>query len=796
MGAMKIITKKLFVVVCCFVGLHVVALDFTDQGEYMGSSNCRSCHERFYQLWSTSHHGKAMQAFSATFAKTLKPMKKPIQIGDKKFIIELNDRGGILRETLPDGTSKTYPVRHALGGRNIYFFLVPLEKGKLQVAPLAYYVHTQLWYDSTASMVRHFQSGPQDSAVDWTDRQLTFNTACHDCHVSQLDKNYDEKTDSYHTTWNEAGINCEVCHGPAEAHIREAKKAQAAGKKLTDLKLLTWHGDLNAKQRDASCSPCHAKMIPLTRDFTPGELFFNHYDLVSYEDRDFYADGRDNGENYTMTGWAANACANSGKLECIHCHTSSGRFRFKDNPNQACLPCHEKRVKNIHKHSHHPKSASITCVDCHMPKTAQAYMTRSDHSFRPPSPASSIEFGSPNACVVCHFDDNDPMWLNTIHTNKADSVWANKHVKKWYGENAQDDMLKLGRMVTAARNADWERLPEILAYFDDPSCDQAAKVALIRLLDPLNDSRKFPVMYKQCSDKSEWVRSAAAFVLRNDFSPQATSLLLAAIRDPFRTVRIRAAQALLARNLSIPPADREAFERAHKEYWNSLVIWPDRWSTYYNQGIYFNQQGKGSEALAAYKKAIALRSDVVQPLLNASLLLAQKGDLDKAYEFLKKAEKIESESPAVLFNLALVEAERGKKDQCEKYLRKTLKIQSNMPQAAYNLGILLRQNKKEEGYKWLKKAIELVPSDWSYLSGYIAFLYEEKRHSDIEAVLKQSIATKHAPPEAYFTLAGIYQRSKRVAEAVEIYKKIVANDQMPVRAIQEANQILLRLQQK
>jgi len=794
---MKIMTKKILLSICCLVGLRVVALDFTDQGEYMGSSDCRSCHERFYQLWSTSHHGKAMQAFSSSFAKTLKPMKKPIRVGDKTFFVELSEKGGVLRETLADGTVKTYPIRHALGGRNIYFFLVPIEQGKLQVAPLAYYVHTGLWYNSTASMVRHFQSGPADSAVDWTDRQLTFNTACHDCHVSQLDKNYDEKTDSYHTTWNEAGINCEVCHGPAEAHIKAAKKAAKKGEKLKNLELLTWHGDLDAKQRDASCSPCHAKMMPLTRDFTPGELFFNHYDLTSYEDRDFYADGRDNGENYTMTGWAANACANSGKLECIHCHTSSGRFRFKDNPNMACLPCHEKRVKNIRKHAHHSKDSMVTCVDCHMPKTAQAYMTRSDHSFRPPSPAASLEFGSPNACVVCHFDDNDPMWLNTIHTNKADSVWANKHVEKWFGKNSQDKMLKLGRMVSAAREERWEKLPEILAYFDDPSCDQAAKVALLRLLQQSYDPRKNPVIYKQCSDKSEWVRSAAAAALRDDRSAQATKLLLAATHDTFRTVRIRAAQSLIARDLSGSSVeDQKSFDRAHKEYWNSLVIWPDRWATYYNQGIYFNKLGKSSEALEAYEKATELRADVVQPLLNASLLYARKGDSTNAYVLLKKALKIEPTSPAVNFNLALIEAERGNTDACEKHLRTTIKIQPRMAQAAYNLGILLRQQKKEEGFEWLKKSVELNPSEWTYLSGYIAFLREAKRFSEIESILKKSVASKQAPAEAFFTLGALYQQTQRFSEAMELYKEVVKSDHLPEQAKRYARQMLLRLQRK
>jgi hypothetical protein len=36
---------------------------------YAGSSSCRECHERFYQLWSTSMHGLAMQPYTPEFAK-------------------------------------------------------------------------------------------------------------------------------------------------------------------------------------------------------------------------------------------------------------------------------------------------------------------------------------------------------------------------------------------------------------------------------------------------------------------------------------------------------------------------------------------------------------------------------------------------------------------------------------------------------------------------------------------------------------------------------------------------------
>ena len=779
---MNIISKLIVPLLVLSWSTQAHALDFTDQGEYMGSPSCIECHERFYGLWSGSHHGKAMQAFSGAFAQTLEPMKDELVIGESKFIIELNDRGGVMRETAPDGTKKTYPVLHALGGKNVYFFLVPLEKGKLQTAPIAYNVHTKVWYNSTGSMIRHFNNGLIDEALEWTDRQLTFNTACHDCHISQLRKNYDPETDSYSTTWTEPGINCEVCHGPAETHIKVAKEAAAKGEKLTDLKLLTFHGDLSATQRDATCAPCHAKMTPLTRDFTPGELFFNHYDLTSYENPDFYPDGRDLGENYTQTAWLANSCANSGQLECIHCHTSSGRFRFADEPNKACLPCHKKRVDNILAHSHHAADTQVTCVDCHMPKTAQAHMHRSDHTFRPPSPAASLEFGSPNACNLCHHNPEAITGDFDGH-KKEDLEWANEYVTQWYGEGSGADILEQGNIVLACRNGEWERLPEIIAYLEHPACDPAAKVGILRLLTNCPYPEKWPTVRSQLDSEFEWVRSAAAATLQYDDSPETTQALLTAVEDEFRTVRIRAASSLLARDLSSSSEEeRNAFEKAHSEYWNSLVIWPDRWSTHYNQGIYFDRLGESEKALAAYEKSMELRDDMIQPMINSAMVLARSGHSAEAYEFLQKAFKADPDSPIVNFNLALLEAEFGKMDASEMSLRNTLEADPQMAQAAYNLGVLLCQKNSKEGFQWLETAVKLVPENWSNLSSYLYFLNQSSRTAEIEAALKEAISSNRAAPEAYFTLAGNYQREGRLAAAAEIYKKAKLSQHLPLEA--------------
>ena len=55
---------------------------------YTGSVSCRSCHEKFYQLWSTSFHGLAMQPYAEELArKKLSPMSKSIAISITKIDI-------------------------------------------------------------------------------------------------------------------------------------------------------------------------------------------------------------------------------------------------------------------------------------------------------------------------------------------------------------------------------------------------------------------------------------------------------------------------------------------------------------------------------------------------------------------------------------------------------------------------------------------------------------------------------------------------------------------------------------
>ena len=48
----------------------VAAAPLVTTSAFTGSAGCRSCHEKFYQLWSTSFHGLALRPYSDAFAKS------------------------------------------------------------------------------------------------------------------------------------------------------------------------------------------------------------------------------------------------------------------------------------------------------------------------------------------------------------------------------------------------------------------------------------------------------------------------------------------------------------------------------------------------------------------------------------------------------------------------------------------------------------------------------------------------------------------------------------------------------
>jgi tetratricopeptide (TPR) repeat protein len=748
---------------------------------YAGSASCIECHEKFYKLWSTSFHGLAMQPYTARLAaEKLTPQAKDIIIGKVRYRMDVSSGGGFMTERGPKGT-KRYRIEHAMGGKNVFYFLTMLEKGRLQTLPVAYDVNRREWFDTAASGIRHIPGRSPEAPFHWKDPEYTFNTQCYSCHVSQLTTNYDPGTDSYQSVWREPGINCEACHGPSEEHNRVCAEAPE-GTVPADLRIISWK-KFSPAQKNDTCAPCHARIVPITNTFMPGDRFFDHYDLVTLENSDSYPDGRDLGENFTHITWLMSPCVKSGKLDCLHCHTSSGRYRFKakEKLNHDCLPCHGARVKNASAHTNHPQDTpGNRCISCHMPMTEFARMRRSDHSLLPPVPAATIAFQSPNACNLCHTD--------------KDAKWADENVRKWRTRDYQAPFLHRAGLVDAARKRDWSKLPEIGAYLSNRDRDEVFAASLIRLLRACPRPEKWPLVLAAMEDPSPLVRSSAAEQLADYPSAKAYRTLIKAADDDYRLVRVRAAAALAGiAPAAIAEGDRGKVDRALREYVNSIMIRPDHWTSHYNMGNYFLAAGFPRHALKAYGLASRQDPRTPYPLVNMSMAYARLGDGKNAERSLRKALKVNPRCAAAHFNLGLLMAEQKKMKQAENELRLALKYDPQMAEAAYNLGILLAKDRQAESLAMLRKAYELNRnSKYAYT---LAF-YERRAGNGAEAarILRETIAAKPAAVDPYLLLGDIYESGGMRLEAARVYRQAADNEDLAAgdRSLFERKSQLMR----
>ena len=731
---------------------------------YVGSGSCQTCHAEFYKLWAPSHHGLAMQPYTAELARTgLTPQREALKVGGLSYRAAIGKNEGWVQERGPGG-EKRHSIAQVLGGKNVYYFLTTLERGRLQTLPVAYDVRKKEWFDTAESAVRHFAERP-DQALDWKDPAYTFNTSCHGCHVSQLATNYDAATDSYHTTWAEPGINCETCHGPAAEHIKAAQTA--AGKPLADAKIIRIK-PMSTEQKNDLCAPCHAKMTPIGTDFTPGGKYFEHYDLVTLEDADFYPDGRDLGENYTFTQWRLNPCTKAGKLDCLHCHTSSGRYRFDDpaHANDACLPCHQERVAKAAEHTHHQAGKpGARCIDCHMPQTEFARMRRTDHSLRPPLPAATRAFKSPNACNLCHKD--------------KDAEWSDKQVREWSRKDYQAATLRWAGLVEAARKSDWTRLPEMLDYLASAGREEVAASALARLLRACPDPRKTPALIGLLHDKSPLVRAAAADSLGEGLTTEAVAKLIESARDAVRLVRIRAGSALAG----VPPqmldeAGKVAAARAQEEFLAAMRARPDDAISHYNLGNYYLARQETTGAIAEFEASLRLRPEGIMTLVNASLAYSAAGQNDKAEASLRRALKADPASAAASLNLGLLLGEMGRMTEAEAAFRAVLKTDPRNAVAAYNLGVLVSKDRLDEAVRWCRTAFERQPDDPKYGYTLAFFLRKGGDSAGAAEILTKTLELSPAHGDSILLLGMILEGQGKGGEAQKLYLRAMQDSRI------------------
>lgn len=162
-------------------------------------------------------------------------------------------------------------------------------------------------------------------------------------------------------------------------------------------------------------------------NFVPA-TWLRPYDAFSR--KAFYKDGRFRETTFIVEAFTRSACYLRGAAQCATCHsphvanfdTNQTSLKYRENPNEMCLPCHSQYRNRIVEHSRHAASSEASqCVSCHMPRVVNALLFKArSHQIEVPSADLTERFGqneSPNVCLTCH-------------TEKS-AGWAKEQLASW-----------------------------------------------------------------------------------------------------------------------------------------------------------------------------------------------------------------------------------------------------------------------------------------------------------------------------------------------------------------------------
>jgi tetratricopeptide (TPR) repeat protein len=169
------------------------------------------------------------------------------------------------------------------------------------------------------------------------------------------------------------------------------------------------------------------------------------------------------------------------------------------------------------------------------------------------------------------------------------------------------------------------------------------------------------------------------------------------------------------------------------------------YQAWFDLGFVDNALGKPQEAIADYRKSVAIKPSVFETNLNLGLLLAKIGDPD-AETFLRTATT----------------------------LKPTANVDEGHARAWLSLAHLLENSNPEQAIEAYQKAAALKPNDVEpHLSAGL-LLEKENHFADAESEYKGVLQLDPASEDALTGLANIYMRGTRFADAAEVLRKLVA----------------------
>jgi len=288
-----------------------------------------------------------------------------------------------------DGKPQDFEVKYVFGVHPLQQYMVEMPQtaaaksgsiGRVQVLRETWDAERKEWYYLNPPDVDE-RLHPSDP-LHWTGSTQRWNTSCAECHSTNLQKNFDIASNSFHTTFTEIDVSCESCHGPGSLHVELAKKKSFFWDREQGMGLLKLKTIDNLPQIE-TCAPCHSRRGAIQAGHIAGSQFSEHYACNLLSSPIYHADGQIRDEDYVYGSFLQSKMYHN-NIKCTDCHDPHS-LKLKHEGNLLCTSCHQHPAGKYDSPNHHfhvAGTAGSYCVDCHMHQRHTKRLHRMPHSKR------------------------------------------------------------------------------------------------------------------------------------------------------------------------------------------------------------------------------------------------------------------------------------------------------------------------------------------------------------------------------------------------------------------------------